>query len=111
MDDFFYSSTPPFTAFMVNLYMQSTSQEVAGKDLEENEFAPGRQAVVSIAGDQLIVQDSAHPADRLYVASSETLFLSSVSMASVEFVKNAQGVITLVRHEANKSERAAKISR
>ena len=71
MDDFFYSSTPPFTAFMVNLYMQSTSQEVAGKDLEENEFAPGRQAVVSIAGDQLIVQDSAHPADRLYVASSE----------------------------------------
>src|SRR5207248_2798974 len=73
------------------------------------EFAPGRQAVVTIAADQLLMQDSAHPADRLFVARSETVFLSSVSMASIEFVRNAQGAVThLVRTEGGKSERAVR---
>jgi len=58
------------------------------------EFAPGRQAVVSVAGDQLIVQDSAHPADRLFVARSETEFLSSLSQVVIEFVKDPQGAVT-----------------
>ena len=55
------------------------------------------------------MQDSAHPADRLFVARSETVFLSSVSMASIEFVKNAQGTVTeLIRREGGKSEKAVR---
>jgi len=73
------------------------------------EFSPERQAVVTVAGDQLLVQDSAHPADRLFVANSQNTFLSSVSMASIEFVKNAQGIVThLVRREGGRSEQAVK---
>jgi len=72
------------------------------------EFA-GRQVVVTVAGDQLLVEDSAHLRDRLFVARSETIFLSSVSMASIEFVKNAQGTVThLLRTEQGKSERAVR---
>ncbi len=86
--------------------------EILAKYSGAYEFAPGRQAVVTVSGEQLLVQDSAHPADRLFVARSETLFLSSVSMASVEFVKNAQGMVThLLRTEGGKSERAIKTGR
>src|SRR5438128_1641149 len=80
--------------------------EVLSKYAGTYEFAPGRQVTVTVAGDQLLVQDSAHPADRLFVARSETVFLSSVSMASIEFVKNAQGTVThFLRMEGGKSER------
>jgi len=81
--------------------------EVLSKYVGTYEFAPGRQAVVTIAGEQINMQDSAHPADRLFVARSETVFLSSVSMASIEFVRNAQGAVTeLVRTEGGKIEKA-----
>src|SRR5215475_2509818 len=73
------------------------------------EFAPGRQVVVTVSGDQLLIDDSAHPADRLFVARSETVFLSSVSMASVEFVRSAQGAVTqLIRTEVGKKETAVR---
>src|ERR1051326_6112650 len=79
--------------------------EVLAKYAGTYEFGPGRQAVVTVSGEQLLIQDSAHPADRLFVARSETTFLSSVSMASVEFVKNAQGTVTqLIRREGAKTE-------
>jgi hypothetical protein len=88
------------------------ASEILAKYAGAYEFAPGRQAVVTVSGEQLLVQDSAHPADRLFVARSETLFLSSVSMASVEFVKNAQGMVThLLRTEGGKTERAIKTGR
>src|SRR5438876_11340208 len=73
------------------------------------EFAPGRQVVVTVSGDQLFIDDSAHPADRLFVARSEAVFLSSLSMASVEFVRSAQGAVTqLIRTEAGKKETAVR---
>ena len=73
------------------------------------EIAPGRQVVVTVSGDQLLIEDSAHPADRLFVARSETAFLSSVSMASVEFVRSAQGAVTqMIRTEAGKKETAVR---
>ena len=58
------------------------------------EFAPGREAVVTVAGLQLIVQDPAYPADRLFVARSETEFLSSLSQVVLVFAKDAQGAVT-----------------
>ena len=66
-------------------------------------------AVVTVAGDQLIVQDSANPADRLFVARSETVFLSSLSQAAIEFVKNARGSVThYVRSIAGRDEKAVR---
>lgn len=55
---------------------------------------PGREAVVTISGDQLIVKDSANPRDQLFVARSETEFQSSVSEVSIEFAKDAKGAVT-----------------
>jgi hypothetical protein len=54
----------------------------------------GRNIVVTVSGDQLLVQDSASPADSLFVARSETQFLSSLSQVAIEFVRNAQGAVT-----------------
>lgn len=73
------------------------------------ELAPGREIVVTVAGDQLIVQDAAAPADRLFVARSETAFLSSLSQVGIEFVKNAQGTVThFIRTSGGKPERAVR---
>ena len=72
---------------------------------------PGRDAVVSVSGDQLIVQDSANTRDQLFVARSETEFLSSVSQVSIEFVKDAQGAVThFMRTGAGKEEKAVRKS-
>jgi hypothetical protein len=70
------------------------SPAVLSKYAGTYELAPGRQVVVKVSGDQLVIEDSATPADRLFVASSETVFLSSLSQVSIEFVKNAQGTVT-----------------
>jgi hypothetical protein len=72
---------------------------------------PGREAVVTISGDQLIVNDSANPRDRLFVAHSETEFLSSVSEVSIEFVKDAKGAVThFTRTGGAKDEKAVRRS-
>ena len=85
------------------------SPAVLSKYAGTYEFAPGRQAVVTVAGDQLIIQDSANPADRLFVARSETVFLSSLSQVAIEFVKNAQGTVThFTRTGGNRDERAVR---
>lgn len=85
------------------------SQAVLSNYAGTYEFAPGRQAVVTVAGDQLIVQDSANPADRLFVARSDTEFLSSLSQVVIEFVKNGQGVVThFTRTGAGRNERAVR---
>lgn len=70
---------------------------------------PGREAVVTISGDQLIVNDSAYPRDQLFVARSQNEFQSSVSEASIEFVKDATGAVThFVRTGGSKDERAVR---
>jgi hypothetical protein len=64
-----------------------------------------------ISGDQLIVKDSANPRDQLFVARSETVFLSSVSEVSIEFVKDASGAVThFTRVGGRKDETAVRIS-
>ncbi len=72
---------------------------------------PGREAVVTTSGDQLIVKDSAYPRDQLFVARSETEFLSSVSEVVIEFSKDANGTVThFTRTGAGKDEKAVKKS-
>lgn len=72
---------------------------------------PGRNVVVKVSGDQLIVQDSANARDQLFVARSETKFLSSVSQVSVEFFKDAKGSVAyFMRTGAGKDEKALRVA-
>jgi hypothetical protein len=73
------------------------------------QFPSGRQAVVRTAGAQLQIEDTASPLDRLFVAGSETVFLSSLSQIAIEFVRDAQGrTVALIRKDGAKQERAAR---
>jgi Domain of unknown function (DUF3471) len=87
----------------------SLSPDALAKYAGVYEFAPGRQAVVTVSGDQLLIEDSANPADRLFVARSETSFLSSLSQVAIEFVRNPQGSVThLVRSVGGREEKAVR---
>jgi len=69
----------------------------------------GREVNVAISGDQLIVKDTAHPRDQSFVARTETSFLSSLSRASIEFVKDSKGAVThFTRTDGGKEEKAAR---
>jgi hypothetical protein len=69
----------------------------------------GRQLVVSVAGEQLIVDDPQNPLDRLFVAHSESGFSSSVSQVEISFVRDARGNITSFNRIAGaRTERAVK---
>src|SRR5579863_7862355 len=71
------------------------------------QIGTGREVVVTVAGDQLSIEDSASPLDRLFVARSQTRFLSSVSQAVVEFFEDSQGAVThFVRSGTGKDEKA-----
>ena len=69
----------------------------------------GRDIFVSVAGDQLIVDDSANPLHRLYTPSSDTVFLSidSNPAIAIEFVKDGRGIVThFTRTKDGKVEKA-----
>src|SRR5215831_6471659 len=69
----------------------------------------GRQLVVSIQGEQLIVEDAQSPLDRLFVARTENTFSSSVSQVALEFVRDGRGNVThLVRRVGAKEQKAVK---
>jgi len=72
------------------------------------QFGSGREIQVSVSGDQLLIQDAANPADRVFVARSETVFLSSVSQLAVEFIKDARGTVTHLVRTGAKEEKATK---
>jgi hypothetical protein len=71
----------------------------------------GREAVVTVSGDQLIIKDGAYPRDQLFVARSETDFLSSVSETAIVFSKDAGGAVTqFTRVGPGKNEKAMRRS-
>ena len=72
------------------------------------QFTSGRLAVVRVAGAQLQIEDSATPLDRLFVAGSETVFLSSLSQIAIEFVKDSKGGVTQLVRKNGAKERAAR---
>jgi hypothetical protein len=73
----------------------------------------GREVVVKALGNQVLIEDTAYPKDRLFVARSETAFLSSVSQDVVEFFRDSQGAVThFVRTTgAGKEEKAVRKGR
>lgn len=69
----------------------------------------GRQLVVLVQGEQLIVEDPQSPLDRLFVARSQNTFSSSVSQVAFEFVRDARGNVThLVRRVGANEQKAVK---
>lgn len=124
--------TKPFTLRMVKTYSADTeimedvcenerdsSHLLGGLKMAPETLAnyagiyqlPGREATVTVSGDQLAVKDTAHPRDQLFVARSETHFLSSVSEAHIEFVKNTAGVVThFIRRDGGNEEKAVRKS-
>jgi hypothetical protein len=73
------------------------------------QFGSGREVVVKALGSQVSIEDSANPLDQLFVARSETVFLSSVSQAVVEFFRDPQGAVTyFVRTGTGKDEKAVR---
>lgn len=84
------------------------SPEVLGKYAGTYVFPGGRQAVVSVSGEHLVVQDPVSPLDKLFVARSQTLFLSSVSQVYIEFAADASGQATLTRAGGGKDEKATR---
>jgi hypothetical protein len=57
------------------------------------EFAPGRDAVVTLVGDSLFVQGVNQPRLPL-LPQSETTFMSTATPDGFQFVKDAQGTVT-----------------
>ena len=68
-----------------------------------------RQLVVSVQGEQLVVEDPQSPLDRLFVARSQNTFSSSVSQVALEFVLDNRGNVThLVRRLGASEQKAVK---
>ncbi len=67
----------------------------------------GRALVVSVQGDQLIVDDPQSPLDRLFVARSPSTFSSSVSQVALEFVRDGAGAVTHLIRRVGASEQKA----
>jgi hypothetical protein len=67
----------------------------------------GRQLVVSVQGEQLIVEDSQNPLDKLFVARSESTFSSSVSQVALEFVRDGRGNVTHLMRRLGANEQKA----
>src|SRR5262249_22584118 len=69
----------------------------------------GRRIVVSVQGEQLIVEDSTAPLDKLFVARTQNTFSSSVSQVALEFVRDSSGNVThLVRRVGATEQKAVK---
>jgi hypothetical protein len=72
------------------------------------EYAPGRQAVISIENDLLFLQQGTNPLRLPLVANSETRFVSRTEGDTIDFTKDAQGVITgFVYHRGGNPDRTA----
>ena len=84
--------------------------EVLTKYAGTYKIGAGREVVVKADGNQLSIEDSTSPKDRLFVARSETVFLSSVSQDAVEFFRDSKGAVTyFVRTTAaGKDEKAVR---
>jgi len=67
--------------------------EVLSKYVGVYEFAPGRDAVVTLVGDSLFVQGVNQPRLPL-LPQSETTFMSTATPDGFQFVKDAQGTVT-----------------
>jgi hypothetical protein len=72
------------------------------------EYAPGRDAVITIENDLLLLQQGTNPLKLPLVANSETLFVSRTDGDTIEFMRDAQGTITgFIYHRGGSPDRKA----
>ena len=122
--------TKPFTLSMVKTYTADTEifEDVCENERDSGHLTsgvklapevlaqyagvyelPGRDAVVTVSGEQLVVKDSANPKDQLFVARAQNEFLSSVSEVTLVFSKDGQGAVThFTRAVGGKEEKAVR---
>ena len=58
------------------------------------EYAPGRQAVISVAGDLLFLQEGTDPLKLPLAPSSDTNFVSRTNGDRIDFLRDDKGAIT-----------------
>jgi len=68
--------------------------EMLSKYAGTYEFAPGREAKITVAGGLLFLQEGANPLKKPLAPDSETVFVSRTEGDLIEFSRNAQGEIT-----------------
>jgi hypothetical protein len=75
------------------------------------EIAPGRQAVITLEGDLLFLQEGANPLKLPLVADTEKVFVSRTNGDLIEFIEDAKGAITgFIFHEAGGDQKAVRKS-
>ena len=83
--------------------------EVLSKYAGTYEFAPGREAAITLEGDLLFLQVGANPLKLPLVVDTETVFISRTNGDRVEFIKNAQGAVTdFIFHEGDGDHKAVR---
>jgi hypothetical protein len=73
------------------------------------EYAPGREAAITIENDLLFLQQGANPLKLPLAADSETVFVSRTEGDRIEFTRDAQGAVTgFVYHGGSGDRRAVR---
>jgi hypothetical protein len=73
------------------------------------EFAPGRQATITLASDLLFLQVGANPLKLPLVADTEKVFVSRTNGDLIEFSMDAQGAVTgFIFHEGDGDHKAVR---
>ena len=81
--------------------------EVLSKYTGVYEFAPGREAVITLEGDLLFLQQRPNPLKLPLAADSETVFVSRTNGERIHFIRDAQGAITEFIFHADGGDRRA----
>ena len=71
------------------------------------EFAPGREAVITLEGDLLFLQRGANPLKLPLAADSETVFVSRTEGDRIEFTFDARGTVTGFIYHGDDGDRTA----
>jgi hypothetical protein len=71
------------------------------------EFAPGRDATISIEADLLFLREGTNPLKLPFVANSGTVFVGRTNGDWVEFTRDAEGVATGFTYHTGDRERKA----
>src|SRR5579863_2363051 len=71
------------------------------------EYAPGREAAITIENDLLFLQQGANPLKLPLAADSETVFVSRTEGDRIEFIRDAQGAVTGFIYHGGSGDRKA----
>jgi hypothetical protein len=82
--------------------------EVLSKYVGTYEFAPGREVVITVADDLLLMQKGTNPLKLPLAASSETVFVSRTEGDRIEFIRDAQGRATGFIYHGEDDSRAVR---